>query len=297
MISLALRAAGHFGKALLLLDRYFLSVPALKRLQEGVAAGAEMEIVVKAKKNCVAYEPPPPRKPGQRGRPRKHGAAVKLASLFDSAKDRFVDADLTLYGKPEHVRWLCVDYLWGARLYRKLRFVLVSYGGVESILATTDLTLAPERVIALYAMRFSVECMFKELKQTVGALAYRFWTKSMEKLDRYRKKGSPAPLGKLEDAHAREMIGLAIKATEGYVFCGSVALGLHQMAAMRYSGSGELEPIRYMRTKSNAVLSEATVADYLRRNIFWLLAKNANLAITRIILSKGRGSFYEREAS
>ena len=70
IIEAAYRAAETFGSCLLLLDRYFLTVPALERLKALNHTGTtvKMEIITKAKKSCTAYEKPAPKKPG-RGRP------------------------------------------------------------------------------------------------------------------------------------------------------------------------------------------------------------------------------------
>jgi len=38
---------------------------------------------------------------------------------------QFIKADAWMYGKKESVEYLCPDLLWGIKLYRKLRFVLV----------------------------------------------------------------------------------------------------------------------------------------------------------------------------
>ncbi|MFB6367936.1 hypothetical protein ACFCP7_28790, partial [Paenibacillus elgii] len=78
MIDQAFASAKAFGSALLLLDRYFLSIPALERL--GVwnqLRAARLDIVAKVKANAVAYERPAVRKKG-RGRPPKKGQMVKL---------------------------------------------------------------------------------------------------------------------------------------------------------------------------------------------------------------------------
>lgn len=66
MIDQGFVAAQAFGKAILLLDRYFLlSIPALERWKEANAsAAAPLHIVTKAKANAVAYEHPPTRKKG-----------------------------------------------------------------------------------------------------------------------------------------------------------------------------------------------------------------------------------------
>lgn len=66
MIRNGVEAAKTFGKSVLLLDRYFLSVPALQLLNKlNVDSEEELvTIVTKAKKNCTAYKPPSPKKEG-----------------------------------------------------------------------------------------------------------------------------------------------------------------------------------------------------------------------------------------
>ncbi|MFB5269574.1 transposase [Paenibacillus enshidis] len=165
MIEQAFVSARTFGGALLLLDRYFLSIPALQRLAEGDRAGdGRLQIVTKAKMNAVAYERPEPKKPG-RGRPPKKGKTLKLAELFQSRTTDFQTAAVTIYGKEETVSFLCLDLLWGQGLYQELRFVLVRHGDRLSILVSTDLTLEAAEIIALYGYRFKIECTFREMSK------------------------------------------------------------------------------------------------------------------------------------
>lgn len=66
MIEAGYEAAETFGKSLLLLDRYFLSVPALEQLEQyNSSKNAVMHIVTKAKKSCAAFEKSPEKKPGR----------------------------------------------------------------------------------------------------------------------------------------------------------------------------------------------------------------------------------------
>ena len=111
-----------------------------------------MEIITKAKNSCTAYEKPGSRKP-RRGRPPKKGAAVRLKELFTIHKERFQDAESELYGKKESIRYYCIGLL-GQKLYQELRFVLVEMDGIQSILASTSLGLAPLSVIRLYSYLF-----------------------------------------------------------------------------------------------------------------------------------------------
>ncbi|MFW5436760.1 hypothetical protein [Paenibacillus apiarius] len=89
MIDQAFAAAKAFGNVLLLLDHYFLSIPAWNRLNEWNQSGpAHLHIVTKAKASAVAYERPAVKKKG-RGRPPKKDKPVKLMVLFQTCVDSF----------------------------------------------------------------------------------------------------------------------------------------------------------------------------------------------------------------
>jgi hypothetical protein len=177
LVNLACKVTSAFGKTILLLDSLYLSVPALKKLDEYNSSGERIHIVSRAKNNCVAYNTPEPKPPGRRGRPAKRGSTVKLSNMFNT--ENFVETNVELYGKTEHISYYYIDLLWGLKLYRKLRFVLVKRDDSHTILAGTDATLDPVNIIELYVMRFKVESMFREMKQAVSSFCYRFWAKRM----------------------------------------------------------------------------------------------------------------------
>ena len=281
MIRLGYETAVHFGKAILLLDRLFLTVPALLTLDALNAKGQILHIVTKAKSNCKAFYPPAKTR---RGRPRKKGADVKVFSLFES--EQFLSAEVFLYGKLQQARYYCTDLLWGQGLYKPLRFVLVDCDNTKTVLVSSELSLEPLDIIKLYGRRFKVETMFREMKQVVCAFGYRFWSKHMPKLNRFRKKTDPEPLEKVFDKHAQKRIRLAVKAIEGFMFCAVVATGLLQMISLRFSGSAELYNLRFMRTHRNTIISEATAADFLRKHFFQLLHGCPDLGINQIISAK-----------
>ena len=283
MVEDAYHAARTFGDSLLLLDRYFLTVPVLQILNSLNSSGdVRMEIVTKAKKSCTAFEKPGPRRPG-RGRPPKKGAAVHLKELFISHKEQFQEAEIELYGKKESIRYYCIDLLWGQKLYQELRFVLVEMNGIQSILASTSLALDPLSVIRLYSYRFRIECTFRELKQQIGAFCYRFWSKHMPKISYYQKKGEPAPLERVKDKRSREKILETVRAIEMHMVLSCIAMGILQSLSIRFIGKISSSQIRYQRTPSSGRVSEAALMHYFRKHFFRLLGQKPELCITQII--------------
>ena len=283
MVEDAYLAAKTSGNSILLPDRYFLSVPALKRLQELASEETvHMEIVTKAKCNCTAFEKPAPRKSG-RGRPPKKGKAVRLKALSESRKEQFRETELVLYGKKEKLRYYSIDLLWGQKLYRELRFVLVEYNETQSILAGTCLKLDPLSMIRLYSFRFRIECTFRELKQQTGAFCYHFWSKHMPRLNYYRKKTEPSALEQVKDDHARMKILQTVRAIEMHMALSCIAMGTVQCLSLRTEGKLRTEQIRYQRTPSKGKVSEGAMMHYLRKHIFRFMWQNPGLHITRLI--------------
>lgn len=279
------RAAAWFGRSLFVLDRYFLTIPMLMEWKkESAQHPGLLQIITRAKRNCIAYE-----QPGEytgRGRRPLHGASVHIQDLFETCRPLFREAKLFLYGEEKQVSYLSRVYLWGQKLYQPLRFVLVNDEGKRVILISTDLTMSAEDIIIAYAYRAKIETMFKVFKQQFGGLCYHFWTKAVPKLNRYRKKGSPDPLLQVTNTKEKERVIKALKATEGYVLFASIAMGIIQMLCLKYEGNIRVSSYRYLRTESRQVMSEASMMKYLQINLFRFMAGEDRLTITKIISSK-----------
>ncbi|MFD0672616.1 hypothetical protein [Cohnella sp. GCM10027633] len=231
-----------------------------------------LDLITKAKVNATAYEFPQAKKQG-RGRPPKKGVKIKLKALFQTRADSFQTAEVLLYGKQETVFYLCLDLLWGQKLYQPLRFVLVRRGEQLSILVSTGLTLVATEIIELYGYRFKIECAFREMKQVIGAFGYRFWSKSMPKLNRYQRKSDTPPIEQVKNERDQKRIRQTLEAIEGFVMCSCIATGLLQLIALKFSTRTSGLFWRYLRTPSKAIVSEASVAVYLRKMIFRLFAQ------------------------
>ena len=284
MVRNSCAAAKAFGTAYLLLDRYFLSVPALQELKEHNTSDApHVDIITKAKSNCRAYRKPRASRSRKRGRPRRKGASVQVAALFTEKAARFTRATVYMYGEKQEVSYYCTDLLWGQKLYQELRFVLVQYNGSRSILVSTDLSLSPKRIIELYAYRFSIEELFREFKQQIGGFAYHFWSKAVPKLNHFSKKEDSDQLETIVDAHKRDLILGNIKAIEGFVLFASIAMGILQLIALDGRSAQSAKKIRYLRTASPQCPSEGTVMYYARKNIYSFLLQHPDSFITRFI--------------
>jgi hypothetical protein len=86
---------------------------ALNKLNE--ENGSLLQIVIKAKKSCTAYE-----KPGEysgHGRPRKKGDSIKLKNYFKEKNESFKTTTVKIYGKDQEVSYYCINLIWGQKLY------------------------------------------------------------------------------------------------------------------------------------------------------------------------------------
>ena len=282
-------AAKIFGKSCGLLDRLFLCVPVLKRLKElNQAYDLEenlLEIVTKAKNNCVAYTKPVVPEKRKKGRPRIKGDKVLLKDLWENEK-QFTSATAFVYGKKETVEYYCTNLLWGKGIYQELRFVLTKLNGARSILVSTDLSLSPVQIIELYARRFKIENCFREFKQQFGGFCYHFWTKKLQKLNKFKKKEAPDPVDLVTDEHDRKLILDKLRAIEGFVLVANIAMGITQILSLSVQFQNEVMKSRYLRTVVETRISEATVMCYFRKTIFALLLQHPDSPITHFIREK-----------
>ena len=265
----AISTVKHFGKIYLLGDRYFLSAGTLM-LIKGMCPDGETVFISKAKRNCIAYRFPGCGGKRGRGRPRKKGARVPLSSLF-SEKEKFKKATVRIYGKDTELRIREEILLWGQGLYQELKFVLVEYDGVQSILVSNDTSMDAKSIIECYSYRWKCEQLYKVQAQTTGAYDSHFWTKALPKLDRYRMKDAKDPLEGVDSDDGKTRIIKTFRAYERYTFMSLVAHGITQILALELADRNYRSPL-YMRTRPGKVCSEENIIKDLGSLFFKVIA-------------------------
>jgi len=195
---------------LFLLDRYFLTKPALEAIKEASAKCGgiwPVILITRPKENYTAwYKPdtqtdatpegdananneakePKKTKRGRKpkadkdGKPKKEkpplGEKVKIMDIFRDKAEHFKKAVFTLYGEREEVSYFCVNLLWGRDLYQELRFVfVVNFDDVKSVFVSTALDMDPRKIVEAYCFRFKIETLFRTFKQSIAGFGYHFW--------------------------------------------------------------------------------------------------------------------------
>ena len=65
-----------------------------------------------------------------------------------------------------------------------------------------------------------------------------------------------------------------------------IAMGIIQLLCLEYQDDIRVSDFRYLHTPSRKVMSEASMMEYLRRDLFCFMARQGNLTITKIIYDK-----------
>ena len=278
------QALGH--GAYLVLDAFFAVGPVF--LLPHVTGGL-LHILTRAKKNIVAYLPPPPKPPKRRGRPRRYGQKLKLADLFDSPTFPFQTAQARVYGRLENVRFLALDLLWKS-VPHPLRFILLESSLGPLILISSDLCLHPLTALELYAHRVSIETLFDTLKNLLAGMRYHFWSKYLSPSSRRPTKNQTPQPASSDPQKTRD----TLSTIERFLALHLVVLGFLQLLAARFPHAVLRHAHCWLRTSASVLPSEfvtlVALANLLRHNLF----NFAKDWVTQLILDKRAKPRYVR---
>ena len=277
LVSVAGQIALRWGQPILLvLDAFFSVGPVFATAASFHGA---LHILTRAKKNVVAYRQPPSPRPRQKGRPRVYGRKLKLMKLFDTRPQDFLSSEAVVYRKKETVRYLVLDLLWKP-VKGLVRFVLIETSRGRIILMSSDLTIDPLSALSLYTARIHIESLFASVKNLLGGLTYRFWSKYLAPVSRRPRRGSqPAPVSSRPDRTANTRAAM-----EKFMALHLVVLGALQLLAALFGDAVRDQARCWLRTPGGAIPSDfvtrTALANLLLANIRGL-AKNPIIALIR----------------
>ncbi len=123
--------------------------------------------------NAALYDLPPKHQKNRRGAPRKKGRRLESpVQLADSKNVRWTKTKVTLYDRRVRV-WhkTCVALWYNSAGARPLRIVVVrdpSGRRKDDCFFSTDLSLSPQAILELFALRWPLEVAFYNAKQFLG---------------------------------------------------------------------------------------------------------------------------------
>jgi len=272
--------------SILVLDAYFPSGSIFKLANSVWSITLKqpfLQLIVRAKKNYIAYFQAEKKKTKKSGRPAVYGEKIKLMEMFDHLY-LFENVNCCIYGKFEEIKIMTSDLLWKpAGSLVRFVFALTSRGPI--ILMCSDLNADPIIALELYCARIRVEGMFDMLKNLIRAFQYRFWSKQMPKESRKPKKNKKLSRPKPENV---DTIKRCWEACEKFVMLGAISLGLLQMIAIKYTNLIWNQYEGFLRTRSRDIPSERTVKHVISN----LLIANYHSLPSAGILSEIRKRFF-----
>lgn len=172
-IDLVTHAAAIIRKTLdkpihLTFDRGYVSKDLFEAMDQ-----LDVDVITRFKYNANFYELPEKPTTPKRGRPRKFGNAFKLEDWLANNDSETVREEIMLYGGLKCVEFktmIATSRITNGRPVRLVASRLVTDGKASSwgVFVSTNLSATPQEILSEYSRRFSIEEMFKDMKEVCG---------------------------------------------------------------------------------------------------------------------------------
>jgi DDE superfamily endonuclease len=175
-------------------DRAYASLKLLSRCR---SLSKPVTFITRLRLDAALYEPAPPRRPGQRGRPRLKGERLpNLSVVADDPRTLWKLTTITnWYGERERMVEIASETaVWySTGLFAvPIRWVLIRDPKGEfktQALLCTDLKADPQKILSWFVMRWQLEVTFQEMRRHLGFETQRQWS------DMAIRRTTPALLG------------------------------------------------------------------------------------------------------
>jgi DDE superfamily endonuclease len=133
---------------------------------------ANVAIISRLRMDAALWTPPPVRRPGQKGRPRRRGTRLPTPSLWAAARRGWHRLTLILYGRPVSTQVFTKTALWYKALREHpVRMVIVrdpTGRRRDEAFFSTDVHASAAFILQTYASRWCLEVAFRDGKQHLG---------------------------------------------------------------------------------------------------------------------------------
>lgn len=275
LLGKAVELSSSLGKSFyLVLDAFFSVGPVMLM---AMRSGGLVHVLVRAKKNVTAYGIPAEVRKRKRGKPRKYGRKKKLIRLFDMKSSVFEYADILVYQKLETVKFMTLDLIWKP-VKDKVRFFLVETSRGQIILMTTDMSLTAQDAIRMYCARAKIETAFDVIKNLLGGMTYRFWSKYLSPASRRPSKNTVPQHSSRPEKTARTLFAI-----ENFVAAVIIAHGILQYLSMVMPEQIIKANRCWMRTYPKEIPSEFVAKHVVAACVRELLNSSAKSWIAHLI--------------
>ena len=133
---------------------------------------ANVQVISRLRMDAAIWTAPPPRTPGQKGRPRRRGCRLPSPQALARARQHWHQLPVQLYGRSVLTQVFQLTALWYVALRdQPVRIVAVRDPAGrrrDEAFFSTDISVRPSFILESYAHRWTLEVAFHDAKQYLG---------------------------------------------------------------------------------------------------------------------------------